>query len=70
MSRLVESVRPHLDAVVVHLGSQELTDAAHSIAKKSKRSNGTPAISTTSLAESVAASMATVASRQVWNILF
>ncbi len=68
MSRLVESVRPHLDAVVVHLGSQELMDAAHSLAKKKNNNAGGSSISRASLAESVAASIATVASRQLIKV--
>ena len=55
MNRVVENLRSHLDAVVIHIGSHELTDAAHSIG---------PATSRDSVA-SVAGSVATVASRQV-----
>ncbi len=70
MSRLVESVRPNLDSVVIHLGSQELMDAAHSVSKKRKKlGNGaTTSISSSSLVESVAASIATVASRQIIKV--
>ena len=55
MNRVVENLRSHLDAVVIHIGSHELTDAAHSIG---------PATSRDGVA-SVAGSVATVTSRQV-----
>ena len=55
MNRVVENLRSHLDAVVIHIGNQELTDAAHSIG---------PATSKEGVA-SVAGSVATVTSRQV-----
>ena len=29
INRCVESIRPHLDAVVIHVGNQELIEAAH-----------------------------------------
>ena len=58
MNRVVENLRSHLDAVVIHIGSHELTDAAHSIG---------PATSRDSIA-SVAGSVATVTSRQVLDL--
>ena len=59
MNRVVENLRSHLDAVVIHIGSHELTDAAHSIG---------PATSRDGVA-SVAGSVATVTSRQVRETL-
>ena len=59
MNRVVENLRSHLDAVVIHIGSHELTDAAHSIG---------PATSRAGVA-SVAGSVATVTSRQVREAL-
>ncbi len=62
LGRLVENVGggPCRDAVVIHLGSQELMDAANSVATKSGGGSG--------LADSVAATMATVISRQLIKI--
>ena len=31
MNRVVESIRPHLDAVIIHIGNQELIEAAYSV---------------------------------------
>ena len=53
MNCVVEYVRPHLDVVVVHIGSQELIDATHSV--DNNKDN----------AVSVAWSVATVISRQI-----
>ena len=55
MNRVVENLRSHLDAVVIHIGSHELTDAAHSIGPGTSRD----------AVASVASSVATVTSRQV-----
>jgi CO dehydrogenase/acetyl-CoA synthase alpha subunit len=55
MNRVVENVRSHVDAVVIHIGSHELTDAAHSIGEGTGRDG----------IASIASSVATVMSRQV-----
>ena len=56
MNRVVENVRPNVDAVILHIGSQELKDAAHSSV------DGTAHLS------SLAGSMATVVSRQIIKV--
>ena len=53
MNRVVENVRPHLDAVVVHIGNNDLMDATHSVAENKEN------------VASVAGSVATVISRQI-----
>ena len=37
--RVVENIRPHLDAVVIHIGNQELLDAAHSAENSTQLNN-------------------------------
>ena len=34
INRVVENIRPHLDAVLIHIGNQELIEAAYSVFKK------------------------------------
>ena len=62
INRVVENVRPHLDAVVVHLGTQDLVDAAHSIPE------GVGAEQAAAAAVGVAGSVATVVSKQIIKV--
>ena len=38
INRVVENIRPHLDAVLIHIGNQELIEAAYSVFKKISKS--------------------------------
>ena len=64
MNRVVENVRSHLDAVVIHVGSHELLDAAHSLGSVATASKS-GLRGRRDKVESMAGSIATVLSRQV-----
>ena len=38
INRVVENIRPHLDAVLIHIGNQELIEAAYSVLKNNSQS--------------------------------
>ena len=38
INRVVENIRPHLDAVLIHIGNQELIEAAYSVFKNNSQS--------------------------------
>ena len=72
MNRVVESIRPHLDAVIIHIGNQELIEAAYSVVSVTE--NGENMRDSAAIGLSVAGSVATVLSRyffnQTCNVLF
>ena len=61
MNRVVESIRPHLDAVIIHIGNQELIEAAYSVVSVTE--NGENMRDSAAIGLSVAGSVATVLSR-------
>ena len=63
INRVVESIRPHLDAVIIHIGNQELIEAAHSIITVTE--NGENVRDSAAIGLSVAGSMASVLCRHI-----
>ena len=65
MNRVVESIRPHLDAVIIHIGNQELIEAAYSVVSVTE--NGENMRDSAAIGLSVAGSVATVLSRYFFS---
>ena len=63
INRVVENIRPHLDAVLIHIGNQELIEAAYSVVSVTE--NGENVKNTAAVGLSVAGSVATVMSRHI-----
>lgn len=63
MNRVVESIRPHLDAVIIHIGNQELIEAAYSVVSVAQ--TGENVRDSAAIGLSVAGSVATVMSRHI-----
>ena len=66
MNRVVESIRPHLDAVIIHIGNQELIEATYSVVSVTE--NGENMRDSAAIGLSVAGSVATVLSRYFFFI--
>lgn len=63
INRVVESIRPHLDAVIIHIGNQELIEAAYSVVSVTE--TGENMRDTAAIGLSVAGSVATVMCRHI-----
>ena len=63
INRVVESIRPHLDTVIIHIGNQELIEAAHSVVTVTE--NGENVRDSAAIGLSVAGSVASVLSRHI-----
>lgn len=64
INRVVESIRPHQDSVIIHIGNQELMEAAHSVVSVVAET-GENVRDSTAIGLSVAGSVATVMSRHI-----
>ena len=63
INRVVESIRPNLDAVIIHIGNQELIEAAYSVVSVTE--TGENVRDSAAIGLSVSGSVATVLSRHI-----